>query len=153
MWATKGHIMLGKCAESLALRKAFPAEMAGVYTNEEMSAADNVIDVKPERKSEELPIGMKPAVAPTEPQDAQGDAQEPEGDAFVPVDVKIKDGTSKTGKPYRKYGIVHPDGRTLGTFDKDLGDLAAGAMQTKKAIKVEAEQVGNFWNIKTLALV
>lgn len=38
MWASKPHIMLGKCAEALALRRAFPAELAGLYAEEEVEA-------------------------------------------------------------------------------------------------------------------
>lgn len=41
MWASKGALMLAKCAEAAALRKAFPHDMAGVVTPEEMERDDN----------------------------------------------------------------------------------------------------------------
>jgi phage recombination protein Bet len=41
VWSQHGSLMLGKCAEMLALRKAFPMELSGLYVAEEMDTANS----------------------------------------------------------------------------------------------------------------
>ena len=45
MWAKFPSVMLAKCAEMIALRRAFPAELSGLYSTEEMSQADDHVVV------------------------------------------------------------------------------------------------------------
>lgn len=53
-WKQMPEVMLSKCAEARALRKAFPADLSGIYVHEEMAQAGKTIEVE-ETSSEEKP--------------------------------------------------------------------------------------------------
>ena len=65
MWRTYAEQMLHKCAESLALRAAFPNELSGVYTLEELPAEQSRVegplgDEKPAQQPAAKPRAVEP---------------------------------------------------------------------------------------------